>query len=456
MSSLNLDKSGGKRIQFTAPNGKRVTIYLGKRLPLRQAQTVKGYIERLLIAAESGDNIDSDTAAWLRKITDALHTKLAAVGLVPKRELVTLGAFIADYIDKRQDVKPASKTVWKQGERSLIEYFGADRLVQQITRTQTEDYKQALIGQGLALYTVRKRLQAAKMFFNAMVRRGVIQENPFNDVQVAAVVDESRNVYVSKADIESVLDACPDTEWRVIVTLSRFGGLRCPSEVLSLKWEHIDWNRQRITVISPKTEHYPNGGQRVIPLFPELVGPLQEAFDMAKDGAIYVISKHRSQADSKAGWRNSNLRTSFEKIIRRAGLRPWPKPFHGLRASSETDLLERFPIQTVAKWLGHSPKIALAHYARTVDDHFRAAVTPQQVTQNPTSAAHVIHSNRSLEAVKGDSYQVEKNAAKTNPNKDLRKDTKEYNLASCFSKTDGEGFEPPVDSRPQQFSRLPP
>lgn len=62
MASLNADKSGNRRLQFKAPNGKRATVYLGK-LPLRQAQTVKSYVERLIIAPVSGDSIDSDTAA---------------------------------------------------------------------------------------------------------------------------------------------------------------------------------------------------------------------------------------------------------------------------------------------------------------------------------------------------------------------------------------------------------
>ena len=177
------------------------------------------------------------------------------------------------------------------------------------------------------------------------------------------------------------MDHAPDAEWRAILALSRFAGLRCPSEVLSLKWEHIHWDRQRITVTSPKTARHPNGGQRIIPLFPELIGPLEEAWEQAREKAVYVVDRHRSQAEKPGGWRNTNFRTTVGKMIQRAGINPWPKPFHALRASHETDLLERFPIQVVAKWLGHSSKIALTHYARTTDDHFQAAVMPEETTR---------------------------------------------------------------------------
>ena len=135
---------------------------------------------------------------------------------MPPRQRARLRMFVAEYIAGRKDVKPSSKTVWRQGERSLNDYFGTDRLVEQVTRAEAEGYKQWLIGQGLALYTVRKRLQVAKMFFSAMVDRDLIRANPFTGVQVAAVVDEGRNVYVSCSDIEKVMPACPDAEWRAI------------------------------------------------------------------------------------------------------------------------------------------------------------------------------------------------------------------------------------------------
>src|SRR6266849_6310224 len=45
-------------------------------------------------------------------------------------------------------------------------------------------------------------------------------------------------------------------EWRLIFALARFGGLRCPSEFVPLKWEHVDWARNRFWVTSPKTERH--------------------------------------------------------------------------------------------------------------------------------------------------------------------------------------------------------
>jgi hypothetical protein len=62
-----------------------------------------------------------------------------------------------------------------------------------------------------------------------------------------------------------------------------------------------------------------------------------------------------------AGWMNANLRTTFEKVIKRAGLTPCPRLFHNLRASRETELVKEYPVQVVTSWLGNTPRIALKH-----------------------------------------------------------------------------------------------
>lgn len=438
MATLAKDGSGW-RILFVCPTtGKRRTIRTGK-CAKKNAETTRGMVEHLVESKVLGTPLDQRVAEWLVSIDGKLRDRLVKAGLAAGKRTTTLGEFIPAYVHGRHDVKPASKTVWRQGEMSLYDFFGKDRVAHTITTAECERFKQHLIKQGIALYTVRKRLQATRMFFRAMLTERLIHTNPFEDVKgVEAVVDESRNVYVPATDVQSVMEQAPDAEWRAMIALSRFGGLRLPSEVLSLKWEHIDWERQRITVVSPKTEHHAGGGQRVIPMFPELVQPLMEAAEQAADGAVYVVSRHRSQADGPDGWRSCNLRTRFEKMIRRAGLEPWPKPFHAMRASCETDLLEKSPLQAVARWMGHSAKVAVTNYLRVRDEHFEQAtkatpLTPKNLAQNPA------HSS-SIRGRQGSSRNQETSEnARFDPSRAPLKTTK----------ADGPGFEPGVPARVQ-------
>ena len=39
-----------------------------------------------------------------------------------------------------------------------------------------------------------------------------------------------------------------------------------------------------------------------------------------------------------------------------AGSECWPRLFHNLRSSCETELLEKFPTPCVARWMGHDAK----------------------------------------------------------------------------------------------------
>ncbi len=154
----------------------------------------------------------------------------------------------------------------------------------------------------------------------------------------------------------------------MLVSLSRFGGLRIPSEMVLLRWADVDWEHGRLTVHSPKTEHHVGGDSRVIPLFPELERPLHECFEQAEPGEEYVITRYRSAA--------SNLRTQLERIILRAGLTPWPKLWHNMRASRQTELAEQFPIQVVCAWIGNSVNMAKDHYLQVTDNHFAKAIMP--------------------------------------------------------------------------------
>lgn len=134
-----------------------------------------------------------------------------------------------------------------------------------------------------------------------------------------------------------------------------------PSEAFSLRWQDVDWARGRLTVPSPKPEHLPGRGYRVIPLFPLLKPYLEAAWDNGPEGTEYIVpEEYRRRAQGPSGWCNANLRTTLAKVIRRAGLEPWPRLWHSLRASCESDLAQSFPLAVVAKWLGNTPSVALS------------------------------------------------------------------------------------------------
>ena len=186
---------------------------------------------------------------------------------------------------------------------------------------------------------------------------------------------------MTREQATAVLDACPNADWRLIFALARFGGLRTPSETLLLRWSDVDWEHGRMTVHSPKTEHHDGKGSRLVPIFSELRPYLLAAFEQAPDGSEYVIQRYR---DSGA-----NLRTQLDRVIKRAGLELWPKTFHTLRSSRQTELAADYPLHVVCAWIGNSALIASKHYLTVRDEDYRRAVEGDGgAAQNPAQQAH--------------------------------------------------------------------
>ena len=108
-------------------------------------------------------------------------------------------------------------------------------------------------GQGLADNTARKRCAFAKQFFADAVKRRLIAENPFGEMKgLSARENRARDYFVTRDEAEAVLAACPDSQWKLLFALSRYGGLRCPSEHLALTWGDVDWDARQNHCAKPQ------------------------------------------------------------------------------------------------------------------------------------------------------------------------------------------------------------
>ncbi len=368
MASIANDPGGRRRILFVAPDESRKTIRLGK-MDRKSAEAIARHVEALLAAKIGGQPIPRDTAAWQANIGTALHDRLSRAGLVHHREenatAIALGPFIDGFLAGRDDLKPNTRTTFAQARKALVRHFGEDMPINRINAGDADEWA-ATLRKDYAPATVATFVKKARQMFRHAVRKRLLTESPFASVRVPSQINKAREEFVSRDTIAQVMDAAPDLEWRVIIALARYGGLRTPSETLALQWSYIDWERGRLTVFSPKLEHLPSGGFRTLPLFPELRVILADAFDAAPVGSVYVVNRYR---DGK-----QNLRTQFLRIIRKAGMQPWGRLFHNLRGSPETELAQDHPVHVVAHWLGNTPKIAAAHYLQVRDSDFDRAL----------------------------------------------------------------------------------
>jgi hypothetical protein len=72
--------------------------------------------------------------------------------------------------------------------------------------------------------------------------------------------------------------------------------------------------------------------------------------------------------------RHGRTEQGFYGVIDSFGLvSGWPRLFHSMRASRQTELQREFPLHVVCSWLGNSPRIAQQSYLLVTEDDFAKA-----------------------------------------------------------------------------------
>ncbi|MFB3138111.1 MAG: hypothetical protein ACE10B_02700, partial [Phycisphaerales bacterium] len=126
----------------------------------------------------------------------------------------------------------------------------------------------------------------------------------------------------------------------------------------------VDWDRRRICVVG---NHKTKQRYRQVPICPTLYDILLRVFESAEDGAVTIT-----------GLSPNNLTRIGQRIIRSAGLTPWPKLYQAMRSSCEGDWRQGGVAEaTYAAWMGHSPTVSRKHYVGVpLDAEFNAVARP--------------------------------------------------------------------------------
>ena len=239
MASIIARPNGTKYIQITI-NKRRSSVWLAE-VSQRNAERFRDKIEDLAKARSLGLTLPQDVAAWVGKLSAELASRLAELDLIepPAPKLVvSIGELLDEYLSRRaDDVKDGTLTFYTHTARNLKGFFGSDRLLNSITAGDADDFRRHLQKvEKLASATVVRRCALARTFLKDAVRRKLIDSNPFDGVGKGSTANPERQRFIDRATIAKVIDACPNAEWRLLVALSRYAGLRVPSEPLLLRW----------------------------------------------------------------------------------------------------------------------------------------------------------------------------------------------------------------------------
>ena len=364
MASVSKETRNGKalyRVSFTDENKKRRFIRLAG-VSKKDAEVIANKIRSIVSAKVSGEPLSPNVIEWLGTRADYIYDKLAKVELIRPRCSLTVPKYFEQYADEKGQQKSES---WRMNHgitlKKLEAYFSDMPLVE-ITDDDAQTFRKHL-ADNYAQATVSGDIKRIKTAFRKAMKDKLIFTSPFEEVVAGDQSNDERKYFITRDVIAKVLDTCPNAEWRLLVSLVRFGGLRNPSETLALKWEHVNWTEKTIRIPGSKGKD----GEirwRTIPIFNELIEPLREAFDADHE---HCITKIRGSANS--------LRNRFERILKRAGFpkeKLWPRLWHNLRASRDTELSNELPAHEVSLLMGNSPKVSNKHYKMMSPEHFES------------------------------------------------------------------------------------
>jgi hypothetical protein len=64
----------------------------------------------------------------------------------------------------------------------------------------------------------------------------------------------------------------------------------------------------------------------------------------------------------------------MERILERAGIKPWPKLFQNLRSSRESELMKVHGVEVACAWIGNTPAVATKYYLQITDEDYELAL----------------------------------------------------------------------------------
>ncbi len=327
----------------------------------------------LLTARKVGRELPLSLIEWINGLSDDVHAKLSADGfLEPRASVGTLEDLTRYFLngDEAQEHKESTIRSRRTMARRWLSFWGKHRSVADFTFEDAKQYR-AFHAQTYSEATWGREVKSLKQIFNFAVEElHWIKENPFRKLKGGKQANRKKLHEVTAEESAAILEECPSAEMRLVFCLARFGALRIPSELKTMEWNDVNFDRGTLTVNIPKKTHKRdeasgNYETRVIPLFPELRHAFTEYFETLPDGASSLVFPNCPTGQA--------LTSRFRKILKRAGVPMWEKFFVNMRSTRDTELRRRFPEHLVNQWVGHTQAVAEAHYIQNSQQDIEAA-----------------------------------------------------------------------------------
>lgn len=298
-----------------------------------------------------GSKKDAEDAETLLK-ADSLRGELRLI----KKSDISFKELTEKYLEYGKTNGKRSLRRDRSSVKALMNHFRYLK-ISQVTSLLIEDYKRKRLEEKRKPGTVNRELSCLKHMLNLAKKWKLIRENPADDVKL--LKEEKKEMRVlSEAEAELLIDAAaPYLKPILLVALNT--GMR-QGEILSLKWDDIDFVHYNINVRNTKS-----GKDRDVPM--NLL--VAETLKKLKRNCEFVFENPR-----RHGKRIKDISWSFKKALRESGIEKLR--FHDLRHSAASWMVVKCGIDlvTVSEILGHSDIKITMVYCHASQESKRRAV----------------------------------------------------------------------------------
>lgn len=217
---------------------------------------------------------------------------------------------------------------------SFLKYFENEIEPKSI---RTESIKKYLLTFN-TINTRNHKLCAIKSFYEITVNMPIkLDKIPFSKK------DKKLPIVLSVDEIQRMFDVCENKKHKVILALLYSCSLRV-SELINLKWEHIDRSRMIINIIQAKGKK-----DRQVPLNDKLISLLEDYYKE------YLSKEYVLNGQFSLQYSDRSVGEVVKQLAEKAGIKNKRVYTHLMRHTSATHLVESgTDINLIQRLLGHS------------------------------------------------------------------------------------------------------
>lgn len=354
---------------WTEPRSRGRSVYVGQVcVHGRQVQRVLGQVR------QNGGK-DGLTRAMAERALRDLRARLeddhakseAQPGLDQRSTLSEVGEQQLDHLVEVIGRKRA--TVQDYGiylRKHLIDFFGADRPLADISPQDVEAFMRHQRSEGLAASTISNHVNYLHAIYSYAVKRGLAPSNPVAFADKIRIPHTSPDIkFLTVEEVEALLRVIPDDDLgptdRVLYLAATYTGLR-QGELRALRWKDIDWQAGVIRVRrnftrgeegTPKSRR----SSRAVPMDDRLATALaqhqQQTLFAGDDDRVFCHPHTGHPYDA------SKIRKRFYEAMKTAGMacrcgRANGITFHSFRHTFGTRMAAAgAPMRAIQEWMGH-------------------------------------------------------------------------------------------------------